>query len=439
MSSEDMALRVDNISKCYEIYKEPHHRLLQTLFRGRRTFYKEFWALREVSFEIKRGECVGIIGRNGAGKSTLLQIVVGTLAPSTGEVAVSGKIGALLELGSGFNPEFTGRENVYMNGAVLGLSKKEVDEKFADIAAFADIGEFIDQPVKTYSTGMLVRLAFAVQTRVEPDILIVDEALSVGDEKFQRKCYQRFEELLNQGTTILLVTHATVVVERFCSKAILLDGGRLAAIGAAKEVIDKYHQLLYGQRLVMAPPVNAEGGAGDPDGEGLLPDFPEEDVFLQSRLARAASVSRKEGLAAQIDDVWLRKAGGGGDEPYYQTGESIEIGMVVSAAEDLAYLQAGMHIRTTEGVSVYGTSSLYWGKSLENVPPGSRCLFRISVKLNLCSGIYFISFAIADMSLSGEMNYFDKSSDALMFRVSQHPLLATGIVALQPEMRFELL
>mgnify|MGYP001767475584 FL=1 len=138
MSSEDTALRVDNISKCYEIYKEPHHRLLQTLFRGRRTFYKEFWALREVSSEIKRGECVGIIGRNGAGKSTLLQIVVGTLAPSTGEVVVSGKIGALLELGSGFNPEFTGRENVYMNGAVLGLSKKEVDEKFSDIAAFAD-------------------------------------------------------------------------------------------------------------------------------------------------------------------------------------------------------------------------------------------------------------------------------------------------------------
>jgi lipopolysaccharide transport system ATP-binding protein len=286
---------------------------------------------------------------------------------------------------------------------------------------------------------MLVRLAFAVQTRVEPDILIVDEALSVGDEKFQRKCYQRFEELLSQGTTILLVTHATVVVERFCSRAILLDGGRLAAIGPAKEVIDKYHQLLYGQKVVSVPPPNAAEGVAEADVVIPRVDSLNHDSFLQSRLGRAATVPRKGGLAAQIDDVWMRKAGGGDEEPYYETGESIEIGMIVSAAEDLPYLQAGMNIRTTEGVSVYGTSSLYWGKSLERVSSGSHCLFRIQVELNLCPGTYFVSFAIADMSLSGEMNYYDKSSDSLMFRVHQHPLLASGIVALRPEMSFELL
>ena len=206
--SSDVAIKVDNLCKCYQIYDKPRDRLFQMLMRGHRQYYREFWALTDVSFEIKRGETVGIIGRNGSGKSTLLQMVCGTLNPTSGSIQTSGRIAALLELGSGFNFEFTGRENVYMNGSVLGLSKEEIDACFDDIAAFADIGDFIEQPVKTYSSGMMVRLAFAVQATIEPDILIVDEALAVGDEKFQRKCFARLEALKARGTSILFVSHS---------------------------------------------------------------------------------------------------------------------------------------------------------------------------------------------------------------------------------------
>ncbi|MDX8377458.1 MAG: ABC transporter ATP-binding protein, partial [Mariprofundales bacterium] len=204
----DIAIRVQNICKYYQIYSNPQDRLKQSLWRGRKQFYREFKALDDVSFEVKKGETVGIIGRNGSGKSTLLQIICGTLAPTSGDVEVNGRVAALLELGSGFNPEFTGRENVYMNATILGLSKKEIDARFDDIVAFADIGEFIEQPVKTYSSGMMMRLAFAVAINVKPDVLIIDEALSVGDVAFQRKCFGKIEEIRDAGATIMFVSHS---------------------------------------------------------------------------------------------------------------------------------------------------------------------------------------------------------------------------------------
>ncbi len=213
----DVALKLENISKCFQIYEKPHHRLLQGISRGKKQYYKEYWALRDLSFTINRGETVGIIGRNGAGKSTLLQIICGILTPTSGSLEVHGRVAALLELGAGFNPEFTGRENVFLNGAVLGLSQQEIYHRFDEIASFADIGTFLEQPVKTYSSGMYVRLAFAVATCVNPDILIVDEALAVGDVKFQAKCFRRFEELVAGGTTILFVTHSTEQIVRHCS------------------------------------------------------------------------------------------------------------------------------------------------------------------------------------------------------------------------------
>ena len=202
VSGSDVAIRIQNLSKCYHIYDKPRDRLMQMLARGRKQYFREFWALKEVSLDVKKGETVGIIGRNGSGKSTLLQMICGTLNPTSGSIQANGRIAALLELGSGFNPEFTGRENVYMNGSILGLSKEEIDSRFDDIAAFADIGEFIEQPVKTYSSGMMVRLAFSVAINVEPEILVVDEALSVGDEIFQRKCFSRIEAIRAGGATI---------------------------------------------------------------------------------------------------------------------------------------------------------------------------------------------------------------------------------------------
>jgi len=240
MSSE-VVLKVENVGKRYEIYEAPHHRLLQTLFRGRKRFFKEFWALKDVSFEVKKGECLGIVGRNGSGKSTLLQIIAGTLAPTTGSVKVGGKVAALLELGSGFNPEFTGRENVYMNAAVLGLNKEEIVARFDDIAEFADIGQFIEQPVKTYSSGMYVRLAFAVIAHVDADILIVDEALSVGDAVFTQKC-MRFIRRFQENGTLIFVSHDTAAVQSLCKSGIWLKDGKIEQSGTAKDVTEIYLQ-----------------------------------------------------------------------------------------------------------------------------------------------------------------------------------------------------
>ena len=253
MSSEDFAIRVTNLSKRYEIYNTPRDRLKQFVLPGlqrlagrpTRQYFREFWALKDVSFEVKKGETVGIIGRNGSGKSTLLQIICGMLMTSSGKVETNGRIAALLELGSGFNPEFTGRENVYMNGAVIGLSKEEIDTRFDDICAFADIGGFIEQPVKTYSSGMFVRLAFAIQANVDPEIFIVDEALAVGDAYFVHRCMARFHDLQRKGTTIVFVSHDSSSIKRLCGRALWLKNGRLNSVGNAVTVVDTYLRDLF--------------------------------------------------------------------------------------------------------------------------------------------------------------------------------------------------
>ncbi|GAB4163209.1 MAG: hypothetical protein Fur005_22590 [Roseiflexaceae bacterium] len=238
---DQIAIHVDHVSKMYRIYDQPQDRLKQMLFwRFGRQYGHEFWALRDANFTIRKGEATAIIGRNGSGKSTLLQIIAGTLAPTEGHVQVNGRVAALLELGSGFNPEFTGRENVFLNGAILGLSRSAIEQRLDDILAFADIGEFVDQPIKTYSSGMVVRLAFAVQAHVDPEILIVDEALAVGDVYFQHKCMRRIKEMIDAGTALLLVTHDTVTVKRYCRQAVWLDGGRIQAIGESGVVVEKY-------------------------------------------------------------------------------------------------------------------------------------------------------------------------------------------------------
>jgi lipopolysaccharide transport system ATP-binding protein len=247
MSSE-IAIKVENLSKCYQIYDRPRDRLLQMLARGRRQYFREFWALNDVSFEIAKGETVGIIGRNGSGKSTLLQLICGTLNPTSGSIRTHGRIAALLELGSGFNPDFTGRENVYLNAAVLGLSKEEVDARFDVIAAFADIGEFIEQPVKAYSSGMMVRLAFAVIAHVDADILVVDEALAVGDAFFTQKCMRHLRKFQKNGGTLLFVSHDTGAVTNLCSSAVLLSRGKIDAIGSPKEISEYYLSTLYKSR-----------------------------------------------------------------------------------------------------------------------------------------------------------------------------------------------
>ena len=251
MSSE-IAIKVENLSKCYQIYEQPHDRLKQSIYprlqrlvgKQPKQYFREFWALKDVSFEIKKGETVGIIGRNGSGKSTLLQMICGTLNPTAGSIQTTGRIAALLELGSGFNPEFTGRENVYMNAAVIGLSREQTEARFDDITAFADIGDFIDQPVKTYSSGMMVRLAFAVIAHVDADILVVDEALAVGDAFFTQKCMRFLRTFMKTGT-VLFVSHDTASVRNLCTRAIWIEKGNVLQQGLPKDVCESYLEAFY--------------------------------------------------------------------------------------------------------------------------------------------------------------------------------------------------
>lgn len=259
----EIAISLQNISKCYQIYARPQDRLKQSIIprlrrwvRARsRQYYREFWALKSISFEVKKGETVGIVGRNGSGKSTLLQILCGTLTPTIGEVNVVGRVGALLELGSGFNPEFTGRENIYMSSAILGLSHEQVEERFQDIVAFADIGDFIEQPIKTYSSGMYVRLAFSVIAHADADILVIDEALSVGDVFFGQKCMRFLRDFMQRGT-VIFVSHDTAAVLNLCDRVIWLRDGEIAGEGPSKEVTALYLEDLYYEGHAELTPVS---------------------------------------------------------------------------------------------------------------------------------------------------------------------------------------
>ena len=265
--TEDLVISVEQVSKAYRIWNNPSSRLTAPMLEGAAGLlagalagwlkeratrrYRDFYALKDVAFTVQRGESVGIIGRNGAGKSTLLQIIAGTLQPTTGNVRIKGRVAALLELGAGFNPEFTGRENVFLSGAVLGLGKTEMEARFDDVAAFADIGDFIDQPVKIYSSGMMMRLAFAVNTCVDPDILIVDEALSVGDAPFQAKCFRRLRQLIDKGVSLLFVSHDVGTVRSICSRALWLQNGQVEMWGEAKEVAREYEKFCWREQGVV--------------------------------------------------------------------------------------------------------------------------------------------------------------------------------------------
>ena len=247
---EEIAIDIQNLSKVYKLYEKPIDRLKETLSLTKKSYHKDFYALNNINLQIKKGETVGIIGKNGAGKSTLLKIITGVLSPSSGSVKIYGRISSLLELGAGFNPEYSGIENIYLNGTIMGMSKEEVDERIQDILAFADIGDYIYQPVKTYSSGMYVRLAFSVAINVNPDILIVDEALAVGDARFQLKCFKKLEEIKKQGTTILYVSHDIEQVKSFCSRGILINDGLILYQGSSKEAALKYFDLIFPRELI---------------------------------------------------------------------------------------------------------------------------------------------------------------------------------------------
>lgn len=350
--SSDIAINVDNVSKCYHIYETPRDRLLQMLARHRKQYCREFWALRDVSFEVQKGESVGIVGRNGSGKSTLLQIVAGTLAPTTGSIYSHGRTAALLELGSGFNPDFSGRENVYLNGALLGFTREQIDQKFDAIAAFADIGQHLDQPIKTYSSGMVLRLAFAVQVQVEPDILIVDEALAVGDALFQKRCFQQIEKLLSNGTTLLFVSHDQESVRTLTNRALLLSEGRAVSWGPSSAVILDYRRLLHHEesahftRLAndMTERAQAEKVANAPRGPELAAE------------SRTERLSFGDGEATIVEVLTL-DAEGSPCSVYYP-GQPLRIRVVCMAHRNLSKLNVAVRLRNKEGVKIYSWGTL---------------------------------------------------------------------------------
>lgn len=394
---------IQSVSKCYQIYSHPKDRFKQAISNRWRRFvggaesaspyYKEFWALRDISFSLEPGETVGILGRNGAGKSTLLQIIVGTLAPTSGEVITDGRITALLELGSGFNPEFTGRENVLLNAQILGLTREQALDRFDEIAGFADIGDFIEQPVKTYSSGMMVRLAFAVQTAVDPKILIVDEALAVGDMFFQAKCISRIKKLVDEGVALLFVSHDTGVVRQLCSRAVLLQDGRLAAIGDAKSVAEQYTSLQLEERN-RAAKVALE--AKEKLAQTLMAEKTSwSDHPLRSRWHEGlasflvkASHNRVGNHQAEILNVQMLSQGKLADE--FDFDAEAHIRVFVGFNQDLEHLNIVLKICNRQGLPIVFTDARIQEKMDEKYQQGKIYIFDWHVRLPLMAEQYFL-------------------------------------------------
>jgi ABC-type polysaccharide/polyol phosphate transport system ATPase subunit len=392
MSSE-IVIKVENLSKCYHVYDQPRNRLKQFLFPrlqrmlnlSPRQYYREFWALKNISTDIKKGEAVGIVGRNGSGKSTLLQLICGTLSPTQGLVETNGRIAALLELGSGFNPEFSGRENVYLNGSILGIDKEHLDEKFSDIAIFADIGDYLDRPVKSYSSGMFVRLAFAVQMHLDPEILIIDEALSVGDQFFQAKCYAAIRAMMDNGTTVLFVSHSAATVKALCPRAILLSNGELVVDGPASKVLDRYFALgsIEANAAVSALPESYF----DPALTTVAPSVPTESrivSYLQPPFDRRISHCLGTGQARFVECRVLVNAE---EVIVVETGATLRVQALLDVLDDCPHEgEIGVVVATTEGVELFAINSFFQGVKVPAMKAGEKRLFEFEFVSPLSSG-----------------------------------------------------
>lgn len=426
----DVSIDVAGVGKVFPIYEKPHHRLFQMLSpRSRKhRWFRQFRALGDVSFQVRRGETVGIIGRNGSGKSTLLQIICGTLTATTGTVTTQGRIAALLELGAGFNLEFTGRENVYLNGTLLGLRREEVHARFDDIAAFADIGEFIDQPVKSYSSGMFIRLAFAVAIHVEPDILIVDEALSVGDEAFQRKCFARIERLRDDGATIVFVSHSASTVLELCNHAILLDRGDLLAAGRPKDVVALYQKMLYAPadkvarlraatlaRMAGSEASIEDGGVDMPQpGSGADVEAVEESAHYDPGLV-SQSILRYESCGAHIEDPHIQTLAGRRVN-VLKPGEEYVYAYSVAFDRAAVGVRFGMLIKTVSGVELGGATSSSAQEPIAVIEADERIDVRFRFRAMLAPGVYFMNAGVTGR-VGEEESFLDRLVDVVVFRI----------------------
>ena len=388
---KNIAIRVDNVSKIYRLYNKPSDRLKEALGFTKEKKYREHKALDQVSFDVHRGETVGIIGTNGSGKSTVLKIITGVLQPTMGNVTVNGRISALLELGAGFNMEYTGVENVYLNGTMLGFTEEEINKRLPEILRFADIGDFVNQPVKTYSSGMFVRLAFAVAINIDPEILIVDEALSVGDVFFQAKCYHKFEEFKKQGKTILFVSHDLSSISKYCDRVVLLNQGVKVDEGSPKAMVDLYKRFLVHQ-----------------EGE------PEKHIAREGEWRSKIQVNPNlleygEKLAEIVDFAVVDKDGKLTNT--IEKGSKFQIKMRIHFHESIQQPIMAFTFKNIQGTEITGTNTMYEGVNVEHTDAGDECVVVFEQKMDMQGGEYFLSFGCTGYR-NGDFTVFHRLYDA---------------------------
>jgi len=398
--AEEIAISLKNVSKCYKRYPHPVDRLKEILLPGK-SRAEEFWALRDIDLEIPKGHTLGIIGQNGSGKSTLLQIIVGTLTPTTGAVTVNGRISALLELGSGFNPEFTGRQNVFFNGRLLGMTQEELENKFDEIASFADIGEFIDQPVKTYSSGMFVRLAFAVATHVNPEILIIDEALSVGDILFQRKCFRKIEQFYQDGKTILFVSHDLTSILQLCDRAILLDKSLMISQGEPRQVALAYKSLI-AQR--------------EADQNTHLASFQQK---YEEKNDNQIGESRIGFGGAEVISVEVVNSQGTTTQTV-EWADIITVRIAIYFYREVARPFVGFAIKDLKGLPIIGTNTFHSKKDLAPTLAKSMVVIEFSWQCYMSPGNYTVSAGVAELG-DHSITQLDRRFDMLPLAVVGNP------------------
>ena len=401
---EEIAIAVENVCKVYKLYDKPMDRLVEALGFTKQKKYHEHFALSNVNFHVKKGECLGIIGTNGSGKSTILKIITGVLNPSSGNVTVNGRISALLELGAGFNMEYTGMENIYLNGTMNGFSNEEIEKRIPDILEFADIGDYVNQPVKTYSSGMFVRLAFSVAINIEPEILIVDEALSVGDVFFQAKCYHKFEEFKEMGKTIIFVSHDLSSISKYCDRVILLNQGVKLGEGSAKDMIDDFKKVLVGQYE--------------------LPESKSENSLLNDEEVQAAVRNKEKGedkeksklleygtKEAVIEEIYLTDDRGTRSNAIIK-GMEFTIHMRVRFEADLPAPIFAFSFKNAKGTEITGTNTMFEKAFLEPVKAGSVKEVSFTQKMSLQGGEYLLSFGVTGYD-GNDFQVYHRLYDAL--------------------------
>ena len=461
MEEAEKIISVDQVSKVYRLYDKPIDRLLESISLRKKSYHKDFYALRDISFSVGRGEAVGIIGTNGSGKSTMLKIITGVLSATTGKVESRGSICALLELGAGFNQDYTGIENIYMNGTMMGFSKAEMDEKLPAILEFADIGDFVYQPVKSYSSGMFVRLAFALYISIDPEVLIVDEALSVGDVFFQAKCYHRMDELKRKGTTILMVTHDLGSVMKYCDRVVLFHKGEKVGEGLPGQMVDKYKKILAGKDPHAEQFMEEQNFLGNVDGEATDTagstetnenagsDFgrisagnagevgassPKPTGFMKDHLTlNPSSQQYGNGKAEILDFGVLDKDGRPGN--VLLKGEEFSIKERIVFHDDIAAPIFTFTIKDKRGMDLSGTNTLFEGKEIPAVKKGDEYYCTFTQRMNLQGGEYLLSISCTGFE-EGEHTVYDRKYDITSITVLSNKN-TVGIYDMESEVTLE--